>query len=319
MLTKRPLLDIASDQALFVSDTSRNHAVTDALLDRNTLIVGDAGSGKSSVLYRIRATAGESSRSPRIVLVDARHADTPRDLVDLILREAENDDWVSEAPRPAPDDPFAAGTQIRRLAEAPDASLVLIDDPDPGQALILFGRLRDELFQLATRFAVTVTPPTFRRINRPPADVFFDTVVHLEPFDPDAAFELLRLRKERGQIPEQILWPSRPMQPRAILLDAEAGPTGGRHDSALQAHLTDLAERAAGPSGARLLAEIWGRGAVSASDPELQRSLGVTRARLTQLLRILEHADVLASFPQARAGTMGRPKTLYDINTARRA
>lgn len=251
--------------------------------------------------------------------MNARLAYTPRDLVDLILREAENEGWVPESPRPGPDDPFAAGTQIRRLSEAPDPSLVLIDDPDPGQALILFGRLRDELFQIGTRFAVTVTPATFRRINKPPADVFFDTVVNLEPFDPDAAFELLRLRKEKGQIPKQILWPSRPMQPRAILLDAEAGPTGGRHDSALQAHLTDLAERAAGPTGARLFTEIWGRGALSASDPDLQRSLGVTRARLTQLLRILEHADVLASFPQARAGTMGRPKTLYDINTARRA
>jgi len=207
--------------------------------------------------------------------------------------------------------------QIRRLSGAPARSLVLIDEPDPGHALILFGRLRDELFQISTSFAVTVTPATFRRINKPPADVFFDTIAALEPLDADAAFELLRLRKERGQLPAQILWPSQPMQPRAILLDAEAGPTGGRHDGALQAHLVGVAEQATGPAGARLLSEIWGRGALSASDPELQRSLGVTRARLTQLLRSLERADVLISFPQASPGAMGRPKTLYDINTKR--
>ena len=317
VLTKRPLLDTAADQALFVSDESRSRVVRDALLDRNTLIVGDAGSGKTSLLYRIRAGARESSRSPAVLMVNAQHADTGRDLVDLILHEAENEDWLEDATRPAHDDPFGPVAQIRRLAGAPDHSLVLIDDPDPGQALTLFGRLRDELFQITTRFAVTVTPATFRRINKPPADVFFDTVIELEPLDADAAFELLRVRKERGEIPGQVLWPTRPMHPRAILLDAQAGPVGRRHDRALQAHLTGLAKQTAGPTGAGLLAEIWGRGALSASDPDLQRSLGVTRARLTQLLKSLERAEVLISFPQATPRAMGRPKTLYDINATR--
>lgn len=314
MLTKRPLLDTAADHALFVSDESRNRALRDALLDRNTLIVGEPGSGKTSVLYQVRAGAAESSRSPAVLMVNAQHADTGRDLVDLILHEAETEGWVEEAARPPQDDPFGPVAQVRRLSAAPERSLVLIDDPDPGQALSLFGRLRDELFQVATRFAVTVTPTTFRRINKPPADVFFDTIIELEPLDVDAAFELLRRRKERREISGQVLWPTSPMHPRAILLDAQAGPRGSRHDRALQTHLTGLAQQAAGPTGAGLVLEIWGRGALSASDPELQRSLGVTRARLTQLLKRLERAEVLISFRQPSPGAMGRPKTLYDIN-----
>lgn len=96
LLTNRPLLDTGADQALFVADASRSQAVREALLDRNTLIVGEAGSGKSSVLYRIRAGARESSPSPAVLMVHVRHADTGPDLVDLVLREAENEGWVQE-------------------------------------------------------------------------------------------------------------------------------------------------------------------------------------------------------------------------------
>jgi len=62
-----------------------------------------------------------------------------------------------------------------------------------------------------------------------------------------------------------------------------------------------------------LLAEIWNRGAVSASDAELQRSSGVSRSRLTELLRSLAEADVLESYPDPGEGRTGRPRTLYQV------
>jgi hypothetical protein len=252
-----------------------------------------------------------------VLFVDSRFAADARELIDLVLRAAAEDDWVEAASRPSSDDPFGPVTQLQRLRSVIGPACVLIDDPSPGQARILFGRYRDELWQLAVSFVVAVSPSTARALLEPPADAFFDSIIELEPLDPDAAFELLRRRKDKGQITEQILWPSRPMQPRAILLDAEAGPTAGRHDAVLQDELTALATKAAGRGGADLLHEIWGRGAVSASDSDLQRQLAVTRARLTQLLRKLERADILISFPEARGGGMGRPKTLYDIKTNR--
>ena len=318
MPTKRALLDTAADQRLYVSDASRKAAVVAALRGRNTLVVGDAGSGKSSVLYRMRAEASEASPPRPVIFVDARLAADARELVELILLEAERQSWVLEATPPAVDDPFGAVNQVRRLLEAPAGALVLVDDPTAAQAVILFGRFRDELIQLQqVVFAVSLSPPVFHAVNRPPSDVFFDSVIHLKPFDPDAAFELLRLRKERREIDEQILWPSRAMQPRAILLDADEGPTAGRHDASLERELLDLARTRVGRAGAMLVQEIWGRGAVSASDPDLQRRVGVSRARLTQLLRELEHAEILFAFPEARDGGVGRPKRMYDIQATR--
>ena len=52
-----------------------------------------------------------------------------------------------------------------------------------------------------------------------------------------------------------------------------------------------------------LLAEMWSRGAVSASDGDVQRSLGVTRNRLTELLRSLAAANVLVANARAHRGT----------------
>ena len=72
------------------------------------------------------------------------------------------------------------------------------------------------------------------------------------------------------------------------------------------------AEEVAERPGAMLVAELWGRDGVSASDLELQHTLGVTRSRLTELLRTLAAHGVLASYPEPRE-TPGRPRMIYSI------
>ena len=165
--------------------------------------------------------------------------------------------------------------------------MILLDDPDAEQAATLFGRLRDELWQPPVWFTVAVNPSTYTSVlSQPPANAFFDVMIELEPLEPNVAVDMLRRRKHRGELAEEIAEPAQAMQPRAVLLSAEAGP-GARYDAELQHELLTRAERAAGRAGAALVAEIWNRGAVSASDADLQRSLGVSRARLTQLLTLL--------------------------------
>lgn len=314
MLTKRPLLDTAADQALFVADESRRRAMKLAFQHRNTLVVGEPGSGKTSLLYRIRANADSGSEAPLVVFADARLAADARELVDLILEESVDAGWLEQLSRPERGDPFGLVSQVRRLRDVREGSMILIDDPDAEQAATLFGRLRDELWQLPVWFTVAVNPSTYGVLTQPPANAFFDTVITLAPLEPGAAVEMLTLRKHRGELQGEIRAPSQPIQPRTVLLDAEAGASGGRYDVELQRKLLTIAEEVAGRTGAALALEIWNRGAVSASDNSLQRSLGVTRTRLTQLLKELERAEALVSSSQPASGAIGRPRTLYDIN-----
>lgn len=318
MLTKRPLLDTAADLELFVTDSSRQRAERSAFQLSNTLLVGEPGSGKTSLLYKIRGNANSHGASPpSAILVDARLADTPEALIALLISEATDAGWIAGSDeRPRSDDPFAAVTTLRRLRDAPENSIVLIDDPSSEQAAVLFGRLRDELWQLPVWFTVAVRPTVETDVlARPPADAFFDARIELEPFAPEKALEMLTLRSIPGTQP---IPPDQPVQPRTALMmsDASLG-AASLYGTQLQKRLIDLADAASGRAGGMLVAEIWNRGPVSASDSDLQRSLGLSRPRLTQLLTALENDGILHSFREPSVGTTGRPRMLYDINRTR--
>jgi predicted ArsR family transcriptional regulator len=76
------------------------------------------------------------------------------------------------------------------------------------------------------------------------------------------------------------------------------------------AALQRKAARLVGRPEQLLLRELLDRGQASASDEDLQRSLGLSRARLSQLLtNLLEHDLVEAD--TLRTEGPGRPKTVY--------
>jgi AAA domain len=184
------------------------------------LIVGEPGSGKTSLLSNIRANVNEGA-APDVILVDARVAGDARDLIDILLKEAVDEGCAETSGSPDRDDPFALVSQIRRLRDAPDGSMMLLDDPDVEPAATLFGRLRDELWQLPVWFIVAVNPSTYSSVlSQPPANAFFDVVIELEPLEPNVAVEMLRRRKHLGELAEDIAKPAQAMQPRAVVLSA---------------------------------------------------------------------------------------------------
>lgn len=309
MIHRGPLLNTAADQRLFAEDESRQRALAAAEKPGNVLIVGEPGSGKSSLLYRALSRA-QDARRPALLLsgrvVAGSHA-----LTEALLTLAAEEGWVPEAPSPAPDDPLGPARQVRRLRQAPQEACVLLDDPTIEQARTLFGQLRDELWQTPVTFVVAVAPAVATALNVPPADVFFDRRITLEPLAGGEADSLLRKRADAGETALVSVGRIGPRQPRALL--ALAAGEMPPHDPKRQYELMEQAAAVAGRPGAMLVAELWARDGVSASDEELQRSLGVTRNRLTELLRTLASHNILSSYAEPREGKTGRPRELYFI------
>lgn len=167
--------------ALSLANSSRRKALSSALLLRQTLIVGEPNTGKTALLNEIRKEANLDATHPRAVLVDAKPAGDVRELVDLVLDTAVAASWIPSAGVPDPDDTFGPVFQIERLIEVPRPSLILIDDITHEQAVILFGRFRDLLFQVPqVTFTVTTSPAVGQALAHPPMDAFFDTVVTLD-------------------------------------------------------------------------------------------------------------------------------------------
>jgi len=304
-----PLLNTAADQGLFAEDDSRHRALDAAGKPRNVLIVGEPGSGKSSLLYRVLWRA-QAAHRPALFL-DARLVVGSYSLVNAFLAVAAEEGWVADAPAPPTDDPLGPARQIRRLREAPANALAVLDDLTSEQARTIFGQLRDELWQTPVSFSIAVRPDVANALSVPPADAFFDQRVVLQPLGGEAADELLRRRAEAGETSLTSLGRTAPHQPRALL--ALAAGEMPPYDPERQNELIEQAADVAGRPGAMLVAELWARDGVSASDQELQRRLGVTRNRLTELLRALATNDILSSYAEPREGRTGRPRELYFI------
>jgi hypothetical protein len=310
--TKRALLATAADQKRYVDAGSRAIARDAALKHRNTLVGGEPGSGKTSLLNHIAFAAQAADTD--CILVQARLAEGSRRLIDLLLVEAEEAGWIAREPAPGDGDPLGPARQIRRLRDAPDAAIVLLDDPTSEQARTLFGQLRDELWQTPVRFTVAVTPAVFHALRQPPMDAFFDTILELGPFDPGDSEELFTRLRDLGETLTARDPPEYPIMPRALVAIATGESLQSQFNPFIRADRLAEAERAAGRPARLLLEAIWSRGPVSASDQDLQRSLGMSRTRLTELLRKLADIAVLESFPDPAGQGQGRPRTLYQVS-----
>jgi hypothetical protein len=329
MLSNRPLFPTRADAPYFVW-TGAAAQLRDALrLGRNSLLLGERGSGKTSTLHMVEQELRSGGERPVAFAALAGAEDVAAALL-AIDHAAVEEGWLPPAESTLLDavagraDPFAPTRLLRRLHGAPAGAVLLLDDVGSGAGSGLFGRLRDELWQLGLMWAVAARPDDGGALLRPPADAFFERTIVLSELDGAERAELLcrRAADSRNGFDgdrARALAEAGPGNPRELIAFARDSSETGLSPAALSAaadRRRAAADEAAGPSGARLVAELEGLGAVSAGDARLLDRLGWDRPRAARTLSQLEKAGIVRSHLEPREGRSGRPRKLYALPPA---
>lgn len=320
-VSQRPLQATAVDTTLFVNRSAELEKLARSVrLGFNSLVLGERGSGKTSLLRRFQWQLAEAGSSVRFV--EASGATTVEELVDLVYvaihRQGRN---IRIFPIQGKDP--SADVRSLRPADGEHAVVLLDSVTRPEVLQHLFGRLRDDVWQLPLTWVVSGNRPDRNRYMEPPADSFFDAVIELDEFDEGEALELLRRRAlgaGSGDPAAEVLLtvaPSlaqrvTPRSPRNLLAAAREVLLSKEDPTQSVTNLYALQWRAAELSrpAAMLFAEIMDLGAVSASDKRLLERLGWTRARAAQVVKQLEEAGLVVA-TDATSGAPGRPRKLY--------
>jgi hypothetical protein len=317
----------AADARYFV-DRAEGLRRLEAAVDRrlNAIVFGDRGMGKTSLLQHLVFRARErDAPDARLLYVDGSIADDALgvielvrdelgrapDLVDVLGRRANR----AFHPREHASEAAMALDLLRALRDAPPATIVLDGLPSPESGHTLFGRLRDELWQLPYAWIVATDPAARPTLLTPPADAFFEVQVTLEPLSIDDQVEMLARRMPEPGIDLGRLVTGAEGNPRRLLaLAREAVLEPGGLDGLLErraARQTRAAEL--GEPAIRLLDALEDLGRpVSSSDPELLARMEWTRERALQVLRTLEQEGLVIDSRERQA--RGAPRRLFSVN-----
>lgn len=278
-MSNRPLLDTRTDAELFVGRELELHRLARAVeLGLNALVVGAAGVGKTSLL---RQLAYRLRANGRVV----KH--------------------------------LVAGSlgEVQEQLKDEEAQVVLLDEPELELATNLFGRLRDELWQLPFTWIVAVEPPAAVVLAKPPIDAFFEIRLDIDPLAPGELRTMLDRRLPAGALPDDVLDELvADDEPRRVLDAARQLLTGASWPELKEARAQreTAVGRLSRPEreAIRALEEVGG--AASASDQDLLDALGWTRARAVQVLGALADAGVLVA-ESVRGNGAGRPRKVYRL------
>jgi hypothetical protein len=318
-LSGRPLFDNPVDAAFFIQREEATRLEANCRDGINTLVLGGRGIGKTSlmrqVLYRLRESGFPA------VGVDAAPAENVVDLLRLVSaalgRFRLAGGTVDPVTASGLGEVGAILSGIRGLRPegdlAAERTAILIDLPPENRDLYkLFGRFRDELWQLPYTW-VAVGPNELRvDLLTPPADAFFEEVVQLQPLSADQQVRMIRLRVDEDDLPLPVP-PEGEGNPRRLLEIARevvrSGESFGRIFSDLVRRNDEVAEL--GRAASMLYAELEDYGPASASDKDFLARLGWSRQRAAQVLTDLEEAGLVSS--EYRHGSSGRPRKVFVI------
>jgi len=342
-LSGRPLVGTARDSALFVNRLDELRAARESLeASVNVLVVGDRGGGKTTFLrFLSRELEGNGWRA---VFVEGSLARTPVELLTLIrarvspsVQLAGFGEALSSSvqvlqtlnrPRTVPRRPTGeAGESVELLelvsALAQDVAqdrrrhVVLIDEvATPDLIHTIFGRLRDEIWQLPIVWVVAGHSSDLHSLRRPPADAFFSRVITLEPFDDELAFKLLRLRVTKARASDGLLRAivaESSRLPRSLVDTASAVIVHGASPNqlAVSREKRERALESLGEAAKRVVSELDANGPASASDEGFLARLGFGRSRAAQVFRDLERLGIVEASTDHAAG--GSRRKVYAL------
>jgi ABC-type cobalamin/Fe3+-siderophores transport system ATPase subunit len=319
-LTGRPLTGATRDASLFVGRDDVLETIEAALGARtNLLLLGERGSGKTSLLRRLARRLEDAEW--RVAVVEGRLAASPAELLTLIRARVSPTTVSFGVGEAVSGESQLLLETLRRLhADLDDERrpiAVLLDEvTSPELVHALFGRLRDEIWQLPIAWVVAGDLRDVHVYRRPPADAFFGKAVVLGPLDDEPAVRLLRARIPRKHASDRLLKAivaQSSRLPRDLLRRATDVVVGGvePEDAARSREQWDRAVEALGEPARRVVADLEAHGPASASDPSFLARVGFGRSRAAQIFAELERAGLVDASTDRAAG--GRPRKVYGL------
>lgn len=321
MLQARPLYDTSADERFFIEPSGWERLVSAVDQRFNVAVVGARGAGKTTALRQLQRRL-RSANVP-VVYVDATQAADTDQLVGAIERELAGrpgalremrDEFASVAGALAGGPPGSTSLRlvqrIRALREVP-ATVILVDCAHAAEpAHVLFGRLRDELWQLDHRWVVAVEDAERSALLAPPADAFFDQVVSLS-MDSASLARMLRVREPGVPVESLVQIAETSTTARAALQAVRDALTTTGGADPLAARLWRQEQAAAlGRPQSMAMAELEALDGASASDEEFLRRLGWTRPRASQVLGDLAKRGLVVASDENTPGGR-RPRRVY--------
>jgi energy-coupling factor transporter ATP-binding protein EcfA2 len=335
----RPLARSRADQRRFVHRARDTEAIIKAVAGSEPLLLlGERGSGRTSLLNHVAWLLGRENERRDTVLVTGELAQDPAQLLGVLVsriqRIAEPErgraGWIDDLRALSmPDGPFGNVAQPailmelvdllgERLTELERPVCLMVDGIAPAVAHRVFGSLRNELWTLqGASWVVAGDRAAERFYLEPPADAFFEHTLRLGPFTPADSATLLRAHLpdlSATQIEQAIA--AGQGNPRRLLRAAGDLLAGISPTSPTADELANEAAALAGPLARAVVDYLAAHGSAAASDEAMLREIGASRQRASQLMHKLESAGLLETIEEPQpAPRRGRPPRHFAVKT----